>query len=178
MKAAKRKTASESSRTPRESSRQQTRHGLFRSGISLIEITIVLVIMSAMVAAAAPRWADSLQHYRVANTANRLVADLKRAQLTAFRSSTAKTVTFNVDREQYTLADVKPLERPSGVYVIKLSESPYKSSLVSVWGQTGTQTLTFDGFGIPNRGGNIVVGSGSLQKTITVDAVSGTAIIQ
>ncbi|EMI22061.1 secreted protein [Rhodopirellula maiorica SM1] len=138
----------------------------------------MLVILAIMTAAAAPRWADSLQRYRVANTANRILADLKRAQLTAFRSSTTKTVTFDVDRDQYSIADVTPLERPSGNYVIALAEPPYKSSLISVWGRTGTQTLTFDGYGIPNRGGNIVIGSGRLQVTITVDAVSGTAVIQ
>ncbi|GAA5507644.1 prepilin-type N-terminal cleavage/methylation domain-containing protein [Novipirellula caenicola] len=169
MKAAKEKTAS---------TQDKPELGPLRSGISLIEITIVLVILGIMTAAAAPRWADSLQRYRVANTANRVLADLKRTQLTAFRSSTAKTITFDVDHERYSIAGVTPLERPSGDYVIKLNESPYKSSLVSVWGRTGTQTLTFDGFGIPNQGGNIVVGSGDLQAIISVDAVTGTAVIQ
>ncbi|WP_372720207.1 GspH/FimT family pseudopilin [Novipirellula sp.] len=183
MKAAKEKTASQLSRmlaTPASPAltQKQSACAPVRSGLSLIEITIVLVILGIMTAAAAPRWADSLQRYRVANTANRMVADLKRAQLTAFRSSAAKTVTFDVDREQYSIADVRPLERPSGDYLVKLSEPPYQSSLVSVWGRTGTQTLTFNGFGIPNRGGNIIVGSGRLQTTITVDAVTGTAVIQ
>ncbi|WP_197169351.1 GspH/FimT family pseudopilin [Novipirellula galeiformis] len=152
--------------------------GRMRPGFSLIEVTIVMVILSIMVAVAAPRWVASLQRYRVANAANRLVADLKRAQLTAFRSSTTKTVTFDVSRGQYTLGDVKPLERPSGDYVVTLSEAPYKSSLISVWGGTGTQTITFDGFGIPDKGGNIIVASGNLERTITVDAISGTAVIQ
>lgn len=158
---------------------QILRSSLPRSrGFSLIELVIVVLITAVMVAVAVPRWSESLQKFRAANAASRIVADLSLAQSAAYGSSTSKTVTFTVGSDQYVVAGVTPLNRSSGSYLVQLTEPPYQSTLVSVWGQTGTQTITFNGYGLPDKGGSIVVAAGGIQRIIVVDASSGKATVQ
>lgn len=147
-------------------------------GFTLVELVLVVLIIGIMASIGLPRWSESLQNFRAKNAASRVVADLERAQSAAYSSSTSKTVTFTVGDSRYQVSGVTPLNRASGTYVVTLTEDPYCARLVSVWGQTGTQTITYDGFGLPNKGGNITVSSGGIQMTIVVDASSGKAAIQ
>jgi prepilin-type N-terminal cleavage/methylation domain-containing protein len=149
-----------------------------RVGFSLIELSIVVVIMSILAAVALPRWSDSLHSFRAANAASRIAADLSLARSAAYSSSTSRTVTFDVSAGLYTVEGVTPLNHSTGPYVVTLADDPYRSRLVSVWGLTGQQSITFDGYGRPNTGGTIVIASGNLQKSIVVNANSGTAVVQ
>ncbi len=149
-----------------------------RAGFTLPEVLITVLMMSILSAIALPRWAASLQKQRVIQAANRVVADLTRAQSAAYGSSASKTVTFTVSTSQYLVSGVTPLNRASGTYIVVLSDDPYRCTLVSVWGQTGTQTITFNGYGLPDKGGNIVIAAAGIQKTVVVDAATGTAVIQ
>ena len=138
-----------------------------------------MVLITGVVAAVTiPRWSGSLYKYRVKQAADRIAADLALAKSTAYSSSASKTVTFIVGSSQYSVAGITPLNSPTGTYTIQLSGDPYRSTLVSVWGQSGTQSITFNGYGLPDRGGNIVVAAGGQQKTIVVDATLGTAVVQ
>ena len=149
-----------------------------RLGFTLVELTIVLLLMATMAVVAVPRWTASLQKLRVSNAANRIVADFARVQSAAYNSSSTKTMTFTIDSSQYTVAGVQSLNNNAGPYIVTLSADPFQCRLVSVWGLTGNQSMTFNGYGVPNRGGNIIVAAGSYQKTIVVDAASGTAVVQ
>jgi hypothetical protein len=42
----------------------------------------------------------------------------------------------------------------------------------------GEAQMSFDGYGVPNRGGTLTLRAGSVQRTIAVDATSGRARIQ
>lgn len=149
-----------------------------RAGFTLPEVVITVMLMAIVSAIALPRWSTALQKQRVIQAANRLAADLTRAQTAAYGSSTAKTVTFTVGSSQYAISGIAPLRGATGSYTILLTDDPYLSTLVSVWGQTGTQTITFNGYGLPDKGGSIVVSAGGNQKTIVVDAATGTAVVQ
>ncbi len=138
----------------------------------------MLLILSILVAVAAPRWSQALKTFRVQNAAARIAADLARAQAAAYNSSAPKTVTFAVATSQYVVGGVTPLNRSSGTYQVQLNDAPYYSALVAVWGQTGTQTITFNGYGLPDKGGSIVVVSGAMQKLVVVDALTGRASVQ
>ena len=160
------------------SSRLPDHRSMHPRGFSLPEIVIVVLIMGVLAAVATPRFVSSLAKQRVAQAANRVAADLARAQSAAYGTSASKTVTFTVGTSQYLMSGVTSLKSSSGSYVVVLSDDPYSCTLVSVWGQTGTQDITFNGYGLPNKGGNIVVAAGGFQKTIVVDATSGTAVVQ
>lgn len=149
-----------------------------RCGFTFLEMIIVLLLMATTAVIAVPRWSASLQKLRVSNAASRIVTDLARTQSAAYNSSASKTVTFTVGSSQYTVSALKPLTNSPGQYVVALSADPFQCRLVSVWGQTGTQTIIFNGYGVPNKGGNIIIAAGSYQKTVVVDATSGTAVVQ
>lgn len=149
-----------------------------RPGFSLGELLIVVAIMSILAAVALPKWSTTLQKQRISAAASRIVADLSRAQSAAYGTSTPKTVTFSVSSGQYTISGITSLNKSTGTYTVALTDDPYRCTLVSVWNQTGTQTLTFDGYGLPDKGGTIIVSANGLQKSIVVDAATGQAVAQ
>lgn len=148
-----------------------------RRGFTLVELAIVVLIVGIMVAAAAPRFADSLVYYRAEAAAKRIEADLKLARKQAITSSSAQAVDFVTGSNKYILTGMEHPDHPSLEYEVKLSEAPYLVLLGSAdFG--GDETVQFDGYGVPDSGGTVVVQSGQYQKTITLDPDSGRASVQ
>ena len=149
-----------------------------RAGFTLVEITITVLIMGIMAAVAAPKYADSLSRFRAEAAAKRVAADLKFAKREAESGSVSRTVRFNfpvVDR--YTLVGVQAINHPNQGYEIDLAGAPYSSFIVSV-NFGGDADVVFNGYGIPDSGGTVVVESGGHQATISVDADSGKIKVQ
>jgi hypothetical protein len=69
------------------------------------------------------------------------------------------------------------LNRPGQPYGVDLAAAPYSVSLVSAdFG--GASAVTFNGYGAPSSGGQVVVASGNQQRTIRLNAPSGVIAIQ
>ena len=149
-----------------------------RAGFSLLEAVVTVSIIGAVAAVVVPKFTDSLQKHRATQAAIRIAADLSLARSSANSTSAPKTVTFIVGTSEYSIAGMNSPDKPSAPYRIVLSVDPYRSTLVSVFGQTGTQSITFDGYGLSNKGGEVVVAAGKTQKVIVVDALSGAAVVQ
>jgi type II secretory pathway pseudopilin PulG len=150
-----------------------------RRGNSLVELSIVFLIMSVIAAAAMPKFADSLQLSRVSSAAKRIIADLATAQARARMISASQSVVFTVSssNSQYQLVGMPSPDRVSVSYAIALSQDPYYASLLSAE-LGGDTTIVFNGYGIPDSAGIIVVQVGSLTKTISIDASTGEATLQ
>ena len=88
-----------------------------------------------------------------------------------------RVVTFDPGTDAYQVSGVRSLERASAPYAVSLSETPYYVDIVSADFQ-GQSSVAFDGYGVPNRGGQIVVKAGSFQKTIVLDQNTGNAKVQ
>jgi prepilin-type N-terminal cleavage/methylation domain-containing protein len=148
-----------------------------RRALSLVELVIVVALISVLAGVALPKWAHSLQKQRAAQAARRLAADLNRARSVAYASSRPVTVTFAFSPPGYTIPGVKPLHG-SGIYSVNLADDPFRVRIVSVFGQTTPQTLTFSGYGQPSRGGEIVVAAGTAAATVSVDPDTGDAVVK
>lgn len=148
-----------------------------RHGFSLLELVLVLAIIATMAAIAAPRYAASAVRYRADLAARRIVADLALAQSTAKANSSSRRVKFFVNSDQYRLFDLQPLDGDSSYYNINLSERPYEADITSVDFGTDDQII-FDGWGVPDSGGTVVLTVGSEQRTVVVDGETGKATIQ
>jgi prepilin-type N-terminal cleavage/methylation domain-containing protein len=146
-------------------------------GFTLIELVIVLAIMAVFSAIAIPRYGASAARYRADLAARRVVADLALAQSKAKGTSSTTSVVFYVSTNRYQLPQLSSPDGMGGTYTVGLGEQPYAANLVSA-DFAGDAQITFNGWGLPDSGGTVVLISGTEQRTVTVNAETGMATIQ
>jgi Tfp pilus assembly protein FimT len=157
----------------------QTTRFSSRSGVTLLDLVIVIAILAVLGAIAMPRYSLAVARYRVAAAGQRIAADLALAQTVGKTTSAGQAVSFSVASNNYQLTGyTNPLGgTSSGSYTVNLSATPYNATLVSASFNSTTQ-VTFNRFGTPDNGGSIVVSVGGYQKTITVDGNTGKVTVQ
>ena len=147
-----------------------------RGGFSILELVLILAIIAVVAAIAAPRYASSLANYRCEAAAQRIIRDLGVARAEARSGSTNITVTFDAASNNYGIAGVASLESASAPASVTLSDAPYYAQLVSA-AFGGDEVVTFDGYGLPDSGGTVVVGVGGVTRNVVLDGQSGLADI-
>jgi len=138
----------------------------------MIELVLVICIISILASVAIPRFASSMVRHRADAAAQRIVADLNFAQRRARLASTSVSVIFDATNETYRLVGVSDPDHPGSEYTIRLFETPYEVGIVSA-DFNGDATVIFDGYGVPDSGGTVVVAAGTEQRTINLAAASG-----
>ena len=147
------------------------------TAFSLIETTMVVVILGVIMAVAMPRYTNSLYSYRAAMAANKIAADLTIARNDAFVSGSHRTVMLSQANNQYTLTGIPdPNFKNNANTVVNFNGNPYFATLGA--STFAANTFTFDGYGIPSAGGQVTVTAGSCTHTVLVDAGSGKVTIQ
>ncbi len=154
------------------------RHAGGRSGVSLLELMLVLAIIGIFAAMAAPRYGRAAARYRLDLAARRLAADLRLAQTHARITSSSRTVTFSAGSAQYQLLNVPAPDGAAGSCTVLLSAEPYRTESASVNLVNGAFQITFSGWGLPDTGGTVVLSAGGQQKTITIAGDTGLISIQ
>ncbi len=169
------------------------RHQLrsFRRAFSLVELTMVMLVMGILAAVAAPRYFESIARFRVEAAALRIAADLNhvRARAKMKGLSAPEWVVFYPNFELYQLVNDPDPNWKSYEYWVDLWKSAYPVDLVSVEftntaGFTSNSSVKFDLYGkacsgdflpAPLVSGEIIVQSGNQQRTVTIDPVTGEA---
>lgn len=146
-------------------------------GFSLVELALVTVIVGIVAAMAVPRYADALSRYQIDAAAQRVVADLAHAREHARASSASTRVWMRTFDNHIQILELPDPEGNRSNYTTELGEEPYSATLTAAQFD-GDQILIFDGYGRPDSGGLIILRSGGLVRTITVDATTGEATIQ
>ncbi len=150
----------------------ERRHKAF----SYIELVMVTVILAIVAVIAVPRYANAMALQRVEAAARRVANDLALAQRRAKFSSTAQEIDFGVLDDSYQIVGMQDPDHPGKTHAVSLSGEPYGATIVSA-DFAGTTSIAFDGYGVPDNSGTIVIQAGNRQKTITVDGVTGRATI-
>jgi prepilin-type N-terminal cleavage/methylation domain-containing protein len=148
-----------------------------RRGFSLVEMVVVVVVIAVTAAIGVPRYTSALLRYRADMAARRIVTDLAAARTRARITGASQTVIFVTGTNSYSIPGMPGLDNPAASYGVWLADKPYQASLVSV-SFGGSATLTFNGYGTPASGGQVVVQAGSARKTVLLDAGTGEATIQ
>jgi type II secretory pathway pseudopilin PulG len=132
---------------------------------SVLELVLILAIIATVAAIAAPRYVNSLSNYRCEAAAQRIIRDLGVARAEARSRSTNITVTFDVANNKYGISGVTSLESASAPASLILSDPPYHAQLLSAdFG--GDEVVTFDGYGLPDDTGTVVVGVGGVTRIV------------
>ena len=147
------------------------------SGFSFVELLLVMLTISVLAAIAAPRYASSLSLYRVRAAAQRIATDLNFAASAARAGSDSRTVSFDVVSNTYQLIGIADVERRAGTWSVLLSDEPYVVTLVSV-DLGGDASITFNGAGMPDSGGTVVLRSGLHHRQVDVNSTSGRATVR
>ena len=146
------------------------------AGFTLIELTIVILIVAILASASAPRFSAAIHRQRAEAAAQRIRADLLRLQSHAIASSTNQVASFSEVSNTYTMSGVESLNRPDQTYYVDLGSAPYHASILSV--SLGMDSeIEFDRFGKPDSGGTISVVCGGTQQFITIENDSGEVTI-
>ena len=146
---------------------------------TLAEVVIVMLVISICLAVAVPRFVESMVLARVNAAARRICGDLAMAQAQAQATSSPQTVIFTVSdsASQYQITGLRDPDHPAKTYTVKLCDAPYSALLRSV-ACGGDTTLVFNGFGIPDSPGTIIVQVGQQTRTILIESDNGLARIQ
>lgn len=152
-----------------------------RSGFTLIELVIVMAILTVVGSIALPRYTNSVSKHRVDAAARRIAADLSFTQRRARISSSTLKISFDPAHAKYTMSneagtrvgyDLRVVAEAGASGVVDLSAEPYVAIILSAnFGDDAI--IVFDGFGLPDSGGSVVVQVANHKKTITVDAEAG-----
>ena len=139
--------------------------------------------MAVVSAIAVPRYARSLERYRVDAAAARIIADLAYAQSRARTTSSTKRVSFDISKDSYTLEQIADIKHETVPYVVDLSSQPYGVSIDSVdfvdpISGLGPENVDFDGYGVPDSGGEVVISAGAQSRTIELDDQTGKARVK
>jgi Tfp pilus assembly protein FimT len=149
---------------------------LSRRAFSIIELTLIIAIIGIMASMALPRFSGSLMRGRADAAARRVSADIALAQNLARQASASRSIEFFIGSGTYRLPGVSDPDRPGTDYLVRLAQSPYEARL-SEASFAGESVLTFDGYGVPDSAGTVVLQVGSEQRTLTVEAHSGRVTI-
>jgi len=156
--------------------RQESRRRPIRRGVSLVELVAILAIIALLGALAAPRFSRSIAVQRADALARRMVVDLRLAQQHATAIGANQEVRFWSNK--YEFKGMGDPDRVSQDYAINIDDPPYFATLISVTLDNSGDTIIFDGYGVPDTGGAIVIGVGDQRRTIAIDAESGKATVQ
>jgi prepilin-type N-terminal cleavage/methylation domain-containing protein len=145
-----------------------------RPGFTLIELTIVVLIISILMASAAPKYRSALAWHSIEAAGRRVANDLRFAQQYARKSCKAQNVQFNVAADAYTMPAATDLNRRAVGYTVNML-SEYSVDLASV-DFAGSSNFQFDIYGRPSQPGTVVLQGNGQQRTITVDSAGQVTI--
>jgi prepilin-type N-terminal cleavage/methylation domain-containing protein len=144
---------------------------------TLLELVFVLAIAAILASIAIPRFGGATARQRADAAARRAASDLALARKLARQSSASQTVVFDIGGDSYQLVGVPHPDRPTKEYIVRLAEEPYRAAILSA-DFSGQKQVVFDGYGVPDSDGTVVIQVGSEQRVITLDVDTGEANVQ
>ncbi|MFO1001549.1 MAG: prepilin-type N-terminal cleavage/methylation domain-containing protein [Planctomycetaceae bacterium] len=155
---------------------------LRRRGLTLIELTMVLLIMGILTAVAAPRLTSQLNQHSVGSVRTLILTDLKAAQQEALTTSSSVNISIDRLRNLYQVTANRG-GTATILKTVRIGDDPWNSAITSLLqGSTkksvDTMTLTINGAGVFAENLVINLASGSATARATVDAATGRILVE
>ena len=148
------------------------------NAFSIVEVVVVVVIIATIASIAIPRYANALTRYRANATAKRITLAFELTKATAKQTSASRTISFNTTNHTCTLVGVQDLDSKNLTdTTIDLQSEPFGATLVSA-DFNGDTNVIFNGYGVPDSGGSLIIQVGDEQRTIQLDQITGKARVQ
>lgn len=147
-----------------------------RRGFTLVELTVVLLIIGAIAGLALPAYGSAAARYRLQSAVHQLRTDLDRSAAYARASGTPVTVQFDTTNHVVTFVGMPAGTVGGPDLVLDLDSGSMQAEISSATFGAGTE-YTISGFGVPSEGGTVTLRNGGAGATITVDATTGLASI-
>lgn len=148
-----------------------------RTAFTLIELITAILIMAIIAAVATPKFSTSIARYRAQAAGMRIASDLAYARNCAMSLGTEQPVVFDSAAIGYTMTAAPEPNTSQLGYTIGLADAGYVLSQITP-DFDGSNQVTFDIYGQPHAGGSVVITSGTVTRTVVLDAVSGKAQVQ
>lgn len=155
-----------------------------RYGISLIEITIVILLVGILAAVASPRFADSLQSSKLISAANQIAGHIDYVRRTAMNEGKSASFYCDRDTDTYGSHNVDFPQLPGQLLTVDI-KAVHDQSFELAADFDGDSSLTFDFEGTPHVGGTplnrgtVTISYADRSFDIRIAAGTGdTAIIQ
>ena len=164
---------------------EDTMYGLRRvsGGFTIIEIIIVVVIIAIAALAAVPMM-GSAASLQIRSAVNMIAADLEYAKSMAISRGQNFSVVFDENTDSYRIEDqagavIQHPVKKGFTYVVDFrNESRLNRVDITNADFNTAQTVTFDCLGSPIDGGIVTLQAGGINKTITVEHITGFISIQ
>lgn len=152
-----------------------------RRGFTLIDLTLTVLILGIVAAAAAPRFSGAMLYYQVDAATRRIEADINYVRSYARFTNQSCSLTFSATAPTYTTTGVLHTNNSARVYDVDLAALGYPVTVQA--NLDGGRSVTFNSSGNPQVGsplvgltaGTITITSGVQTRTVTIDAVTGKA---
>lgn len=155
-----------------------------RYGLSLIEVTIVILLLGILAAVASPRFADSLQSGKLIAAANQIAGHIDYVRRTAMNEGKSSSFYCHSDTDTYGSHDVDFHQLPGQLLTVDV-KAVHDQSFELAADFDGDSSLSFDFEGTPYVGGKplnrgkVTISYAHRSFDIYVAAGTGdTAIIQ
>jgi len=143
-----------------------------RTGFTLVEALIVVVIVGAFAAIAAPRFADASHRYRAKLSAQVLAREIDRVAALARAARAEHRMIFN------TADDTCKVTRLNdGATLSTLPLGSEHDAAIHSANFNGSAKLTFDGYGQPSAGGTVITRAGDWYAALSVAAGTGQVTV-
>ncbi|MEM6330610.1 MAG: GspH/FimT family pseudopilin [Planctomycetota bacterium] len=147
-----------------------------RNAFTLIELTIVLLLLGVLAGVAAPKYADAVAHFRVEAAARRIAADLKHARAQAMAAAAERKVVFDAAADEYLLDGVVDLDHSSQIYRVSLADAEYLTDILEADFAGGSEVV-FSHRGAALAAGAVKLHSGGHTRSVEVSLPHSITIV-